>query len=100
MSMAPPWSDFKSYCDEMGPGRGRPARPTPCVFCDGARVWFNGWRFVLITLVVDGQPHRPTECVPLPPGAPGGCAGGPGRSWHSSGDTLIGADPGDSGWLS
>ena len=65
MSIALPWCDFKTYCDEVGPGRGRPARPTQCVFCDGARVWFNGWRLVLITLVVDGQVHRPTEWVPL-----------------------------------
>lgn len=65
MSIARSWSDFKTYGAEIGPGRGRPPRPTRCVFCDGARVWFNGWRRVLITLLVDGQPHRPTEWVPV-----------------------------------
>ena len=65
MSIAQTWSDFKAYCDEIGPGRERPARPVQCVFCDGERVWFNGWRLVLITLMVDGQPHRPADWVPL-----------------------------------
>lgn len=65
MSIARAWCDFKTYCAEIGPDRERPARPGQCVFCDGERVWFNGWRRVLITLVVDGQPHRPTEWVPL-----------------------------------
>jgi len=65
MSIAPTWCDFKTYCEAIGPGRGRPARPGPCVFCDGERVWFNGWRRVLITLLVDGQPHRPDDWVPL-----------------------------------
>jgi hypothetical protein len=65
MSIALSWSEFKTYCAEIGPGRGRPPRPTQCVFCDGARVWFNGWRRILITLLVDGQPHRPTEWVPV-----------------------------------
>lgn len=65
MSMARAWCDFKTYCEEIGPDRERPARPGQCMFCDGERVWFNGWRCVLITLVVGGQPHRPTEWVPL-----------------------------------
>ena len=65
MSIALAWSDFKTYCDEIGPGRGRPARPARCVFCDGERVWFNGWRRVLITLLVGRRPHRPAEWVPL-----------------------------------
>jgi len=65
MSIAPTWCDFKTYCEAIGPGRGRPARPRQCVFCDGERVWFNGWRRVLITLMVDGQPHRPDDWVPL-----------------------------------
>ncbi len=25
MSIAPTWCDFKTYCEEIGPGRGRPA---------------------------------------------------------------------------
>ena len=65
MSIALPWSEFKAYCEEVGPGRGRPARPGQCVFCDGARVWFNGWRQVWITRLVDGRPHRPADGVPL-----------------------------------
>lgn len=65
MSIALAWCDFKGYCDEIGPGRTRPARPGQCGFCDGGRVWFNGWRLVQITLLVDGQPHRPAEGVPL-----------------------------------
>lgn len=65
MSIALAWSDFKTYCAEIGPGRGRPERPAQCAFCDGERVWFNGWRRVLITLLVDGQPHRPDDWVPL-----------------------------------
>lgn len=65
MSIALTWSDFKTYGEEIGPGRGQPPRPAQCVFCDGARVWFNGWRRVLITLLVEGRPHRPAEWVPL-----------------------------------
>jgi hypothetical protein len=65
MSIALPWCDFKRYCEAMGPDRGRPPRPTQCVFCDGVGVWFNGWRLVLITLLVEGQPHRPTEWLPM-----------------------------------
>ena len=65
MSIALPWSEFKAYLAEVGPGGGRVARPTQCVFCDGERVWFNGWRRVLVTLLVDGQPHRLTEWLPL-----------------------------------
>jgi len=66
MSIAPTWCDFKTYCEEIGPGRGRPARPGQCPFCEGERVWLNGWRRVLITLMADGQPHRPDDWVPLP----------------------------------
>ena len=65
MSIALPWSEFKSYCETIGPSRGRPPRPGQCRFCDGERVWFNGWRRVLPTLIVDGQPHRPADWVLL-----------------------------------
>jgi hypothetical protein len=65
MSIAPTWSEFKTYCAEIGPGRGRLARPAQCHFCDGRRVWFKGWRRVLITLMLDGQPYRPEAWVPL-----------------------------------
>lgn len=65
MSIALAWCDFKTYGEEIGPGRAQPPRPAQCVFCDGARVWFNGWRRVLITLLVEGRSHRPAEWVPL-----------------------------------
>jgi hypothetical protein len=66
MSIAQAWGDFKTYGEEIGPGRGRPPRPAQCVFCDGARVWFNGWRPVQITLLVEGRPYRPADGVPVP----------------------------------
>lgn len=79
MSIALPWSEFKAYLAEVGPGCGRVARPAQCVFCDGERVWFNGWRRVLVTLLVDGQPHRPPDWLPLQRVR---CAQPPcGRSW-------------------
>ena len=65
MSIALAWCDFKTYCEEIGPGRRQPPRPAQCVFCDGLRVWFNGWRRVLPTLLVDGRPYRPAEWVAL-----------------------------------
>jgi hypothetical protein len=46
MGISLSWSEFKAYCAEIGPRRGCPPRPPHCVFCDGARVWFNGWRRV------------------------------------------------------
>ncbi|HEX2482845.1 MAG TPA: hypothetical protein VHQ69_13265 [Methylomirabilota bacterium] len=79
MSIALPWSEFKAYVAEVGPGRGRVARPGQCLFCDGEHVWFNGWRWVLVTLLVDGQPHRLTDWLPLQRVR---CAQSPcGRSW-------------------
>jgi hypothetical protein len=79
MSIALPWSEFKAYVAEVGPGRGRVARPAQCVFCDGERVWLNGWRRVLVTLLVDTQPHRLTDWLPLQRVR---CAQPPcGRSW-------------------
>jgi hypothetical protein len=42
MSIALAWCDFKTYCEEVGPGRAEPPRPAQCVFCAGGRVWFNG----------------------------------------------------------
>jgi hypothetical protein len=79
MSIALPWSEFKAYVAEVGPGRGRVARPAQCVFCDGGRVWFNGWRRVLVTPLVDDQPHRLMDWLPLQRVR---CAQPPcGRSW-------------------
>jgi len=65
MSIALAWCDFKTYGEEIGPGRAHPPRPAQCVFCDSPRVWFNGWRRVLPTLLVDGRPYRPPEWVAL-----------------------------------
>jgi hypothetical protein len=63
MSIALAWCDFKTYVEGIGPGRGQPPRPVQCPFCDGERVWFNGWRRVWVTLRVDGRPYRPADGV-------------------------------------
>jgi hypothetical protein len=65
VSIALAWCDCKTYCEDIGPGRAEPPRPAQCVFCDGVRVWFNGWRRVWPTLLVDGRPHRPPDGVAL-----------------------------------
>jgi hypothetical protein len=65
MSIALTWSDCKTYGETIGPGRGDPPRPSQCGFCDGTRVWFNGWRRVWPTLLVDGRPHRPPDGIAL-----------------------------------
>ena len=49
---------FKSYQEAIRPGRGRPERPRACPFCDGERVWFDGWRRVFAVVLADGTPHR------------------------------------------
>jgi hypothetical protein len=65
VSIALAWCDCKTYGEEIGPGRAEPPRPAQCVFCDGIRVWFNGWRRVFPTLLVDGRPHRPPDGIAL-----------------------------------
>lgn len=52
------WSEFKTYLASIGPGVGRPDRPCACPFCDGAVVWFDGWRLVFGVVLADGKPHR------------------------------------------
>ena len=52
------WSEFKTYVATMGPGLGRPDRPCACSFCDGAVVWFDGWRRVFSIVIVDRETHR------------------------------------------
>lgn len=49
---------FKSYQEAIGPGRGRPERPRGCPFCDGGRVWYDGWRRVFAVVLADETPHR------------------------------------------
>jgi transposase-like protein len=49
---------FKAYQEAIGPGRGRPDRPRACPFCDGERVWFDGWRQVFVVVLADGTTHR------------------------------------------
>jgi hypothetical protein len=65
VSIALAWCDCKTYCEDIGPGRAEPPRPAQCVFCHGPRVWFNGWRRVWPTLLVDGRPYRPPVGVAL-----------------------------------
>jgi hypothetical protein len=65
MSIALTWSECKTYGEAIGPGRGEPPRPGQCVFCDGERVWFNGWRRVWPTVLIDGRPCRPADGVAL-----------------------------------
>jgi hypothetical protein len=52
------WVEIKTYCETIGPDRGRPPRPTACCFCDWRRVWFDGWRVVFAVVLVDGTVHR------------------------------------------
>jgi hypothetical protein len=49
---------FKAYLEAIGPGRGRPERPRSCPFCDGERVWYDGWRLVFCVVLADGASHR------------------------------------------
>lgn len=65
MSIVLGWTEFKTYVEQVGPERGRPERPSECPFCDGARVWFDGWRWVFCVVLRDGTPHRFDEGLPL-----------------------------------
>ena len=49
---------FKAYQEAIGPGRDCPERPRSCPFCDGERVWFDGWRQVFVVVLADGTPRR------------------------------------------
>jgi transposase-like protein len=64
-SIALGWAEFKSYLAEIGPERGRPERPSECPFCDGGRVWFDGWRWVFCAVLEDGAVHRFDDGLPL-----------------------------------
>lgn len=58
-------AEFKSYAAEIGPGLRHPARPSECPFCDGRRVWFDGWHFVFCAVLADDVPHRFDDGLPL-----------------------------------
>ena len=55
--------EIKSYAESIGPGRGRPPRPSACTrpTCPSKRIWYDGWRLVFVTLLVEGQPVRLDE---------------------------------------
>lgn len=65
MSIAVLWVEIKTYVESIGPGLGTPPRPDRCVFCGEGRVWFDGWRLVRITVLVDGKPRREPAGVQL-----------------------------------
>lgn len=58
IALAPP--EIKSYVESVGPGRGRPPRPSSCTrpTCPSKRIWYDGWRLVFASLLVEGQPLR------------------------------------------
>jgi transposase-like protein len=58
-------AEFKTYVAEVGPGRGRPERPSECLFCDGGRIWFDGWRWAFCLVLDDGLVHRFDDGLPL-----------------------------------
>jgi hypothetical protein len=65
-SIVLPWTDCKSYRAAVGPGIGRPARPTACRACAGTRIWYDGWRRVYsIVLAEGGRAERLDEGLPL-----------------------------------
>jgi hypothetical protein len=59
------WTEIKVYVAEIGPGRGRPPRPSSCPFCDARRIWYDGWRIVFCVVLVDGAVLRFTDGLPL-----------------------------------
>lgn len=65
-SIVLPWTNIKSYLAEVGPGIGRPPRPTSCLRCPGQRIWYDGWRRVCSVLLgEDGRAERIDDGVPL-----------------------------------
>lgn len=58
-------AEFKTYVAEVGPGRRRPERPSTCPCCDGAHVWFDGWRWVFCLILEDGSVVRFDDGLPL-----------------------------------
>lgn len=68
------WTDIKSYRAQIGPGLGRPPRPTACPDCPGTRIWYDGWRWVFsVVLAEAGLPQRLDEGLPLQRAACASC---------------------------
>lgn len=63
MSISAACVKFKEYVEEFGPGRRHPDRPRCCPYCECERVWYNGWRVVHVTVLLEGAPHRRGEGV-------------------------------------
>ena len=59
------WSKFKTYVAAIGPGREHPELPGKCPFCDGVRIWLDGWRLVFCVVLLDGTVHRFDDGLPL-----------------------------------
>ena len=59
------WVEIKDYLAGVGPGLGRPDRPSSCPFCDAQRVWYDGWRIVFCAMLADGTVHRFDDGLPL-----------------------------------
>jgi hypothetical protein len=73
-----PWTDIKSYRAQIGPGLGRPPRPSACPTCPGQWIWYDGWRFVFsVVLAESSQAQRLDEGLPLQRVACASCW----RSW-------------------
>jgi hypothetical protein len=65
-SIVLPWTDIKSYRAEIGPGIGRPLRPTACLRCPGKRIWYDGWRWVFgVLLAEDAHTERIDDGLPV-----------------------------------
>ena len=58
-------AEFKTYVAEVGPGRGRPERPSECPHCDGSRIWLDGWRWIWCFVLEDGSVFRFDDGLPL-----------------------------------
>jgi hypothetical protein len=52
------WTEIKHHVESIGPGLGRPPRPSVCVRCKHNRIWYNGWRLVYCVILADCKPFR------------------------------------------
>jgi len=52
--------EIKSYVDSIGPGKGRPPRPSSCLrpSCPSTWIWYDGWRRTYCTVLIEGRPSR------------------------------------------